>query len=363
MTQKSALIITFSLLLFLACNDDDEKTVTAYTGKEISAQVEIVRDPETKNAVLNISTDNSWALYGSCYYINANINPDIPFLSGKGKGAFDLDIDPGIRCIFQFKTDEGQAPVAEKRLPIAGAYNFRDLGGIKNKEGKFIKWGQLFRTDEMSKLTDDDVNYIASTGLKTVIDFRSEGEIKGGVTSMIPPSPDILPNTVKNAYNLPINAGNIFSDEIMNRIRAGATSEELAQVMIDSYIEMVSFDDYVAALKQFFAHLQDESNLPISFHCSGGKDRVGVTTMLILSALDVDKETIMKDYLLSKQYITGKYEKYLVTIPSIAPLVTVKQEYLEAAFNEIDKKYGSITNFLTGTLNVDIKKMKSLYLY
>ena len=180
---------------------------------------------------------------------------------------------------------------------------------------------------------------------------------------MIPPSPDILPNTVKNAYNLPINAGNIFSDEIMNRIRAGATSEELAQVMIDSYVEMVSSDDYVAVLKQFFAHLQDENNLPLSFHCSGGKDRVGVVTMLILSALNVDKATIMNDYLLSRQYVTPKYEKYLASIPAIAPLVAVEQEYLEAAFKEIDKKYGSMENFLTGTLNIDIRKMKSLYLY
>lgn len=361
MTKTFTLTIALSLLIFTACSDDDEKLSVGYAGKDISAQAEIVRDAETKQAILNVFTDNSWTLcYGSS---TAEINPDDPFLSKKGKGSYELDVDVQKRYIFQFKTDEGQAIIAERRLPIEGGYNFRDLGGIKNKEGKFIKWGQLYRTDEMSKLTDKDVDYIASTGLKTVIDFRSAGEIQGGVTSMIPPSPDILPNTVKNAYNMPVNAGNIFSDEIMNRIRAGATSDELAQVMMDSYVEMVTFDDYVAVFKQFFAYLQDESNLPLSFHCSGGKDRVGVATMLVLSALDVDKETIMQDYLLSKQYVSGKYDKYLVAIPSIAPLVAVEKEYLEAAFNMIDEKYGSMDNFLTGTLNVDIQKMKNMYLY
>lgn len=169
MTKKLASIITFSLMIFIACNDDDEKTVTGYSGKDVSTQAEIVRDPETKKAMLNISTDNSWGLYGGCSIIDSNMNLDLPFLSGEGKGSFELGLDIQKRCIFQFKTNEGQALIAEKRLPIAGAYNFRDLGGIKNKEGKFIKWGELFRTDEMSKLTDDDVDYIASTGLKTTL--------------------------------------------------------------------------------------------------------------------------------------------------------------------------------------------------
>lgn len=361
MTKTFATTITLGLLILTACNDDDEKSTIGYSGKDISSQIEIIRDTETKKTVLNVSTDHSWTLYAGSSF--TDINPETPFLKGKGKGSFELDVDAKKRSAFQFQTDEGQILVAEKRLPIKGGYNFRDLGGIKNKDNKFIKWGKLFRTDEMSKLTEDDADYIASTGLKTVIDFRSAGEIEGGVTSMIPPSPDILPNTVKNAYNLPINAGNIFSDEIMNRIRAGATSDKLAQVMIDSYVEMVTLEEYISVFKQFFAYLQDDSNLPLSFHCSGGKDRVGVATMLILSALDVDKETIIKDYLLSRQYITGKYAKYLVAIPAIAPLVTVEQEYLEAAFNKIDEKYGSIEKFLTETLNVDIQKMQELYLY
>lgn len=361
MTKTITSIIACCLLVFTACSDDDEKSAIGYSGKDISSRIEIIRDTQTKKAVLNVSMDNPWVLYaGSSIW---NIDQETPVLNGSGKGAFELDTDVKKRALFQFNTDEGQALVAEVRLPITGGYNFRDLGGIKNKDGRFVKWGQLFRTDEMSKLTEDDVEYIASTGLTTVIDFRSEGEIKGGVTSMIPPSPDILPATVKNAYNLPINAGNIFSDEIMNRIRAGATSEELAQVMMNSYTEMVTLDDYITQLRQFFAYLQDQNNLPLSFHCSGGKDRVGVATMLVLSALHVDKEIIVKDYMLSKQYVAGKYEKYLAMIPAIAPLVTIEEEYLEAAFKKIDEEYGSVENFLTGTLNVDIKKMKDLYLY
>ena len=49
--------------------------------------------------------------------------------------------------------------------------------------------------------------------------------------------------------------------------------------------------------------------------------------------------------------------------PQIAPLVTVDEKYLNAAYDKIDEKYGSMTKFLTETLGVDIQKMKQLYLY
>lgn len=346
--------------VFVSCGDDDEKTTVGYSGKDISGDAGITRDKETKKAVLSVDTDKAWELYAG--FTAEDIDMNTPCLTGDGKGSFDLSVDAGKRSVFLFKTAEGQALLAERLLPVT-AYNFRDLGGIKNKEGKFVRWGKLFRTDEMNKMTDADLTYLASTGLKTVVDFRTATEKEGGFGGMMPAAPDKLPSTVKNPYDLEINAGNIFSDEIIGSISKGLSEEETAQIMIDGYIEMISYDDYVAKYKEFFKYLQDENSLPLSYHCSAGKDRTGVATMLILSALDVDKATIMKDYLLSKEYIKGKYDSYLKYYPQIAPLVTVDEKYLNAAYDKIDEKYGSMTKFLTETLGVDIQKMKQLYLY
>lgn len=346
--------------LFVSCGDDDEKTVIGYSGKDVSGDAGLVRDKETKKPVLNVSSDKAWELFAGSTAEDIDLNT--PCMSGDGKGSFELSTDATKRQIFMFKTAEGQALLAERLLPVNG-YNFRDLGGIKNKEGKFVRWGRLFRTDEMNKLSTQDLEYLASTGLKTVVDFRTATEKEGGLGGMLPAAPDKLPSTVKNPYNLEINAGNIFSDEIIGSISSGISPEETAQIMVDSYIEMVSLDDYVAKYKEFFKYVQDENALPLSFHCSAGKDRTGVATMLILSALDVDKETIMKDYLLSKDYIKGKYDSYLKYYPQIAPLVTVDEKYLNAAYSKIDEKYGSMSKFLTETLGVDLQKMKQLYLY
>lgn len=347
--------------LFVSCgDDDDEKPTIGYSGKDISGDAGIARDKETKKAVLSVTSDKAWELYAGS--TAEDIDMDTPCLTGNGKGSFDLSVDATKRQLFLFKNSEGQALLAEKLLPVNG-YNFRDLGGIKNSEGKYVRWGRLFRTDEMNKLSDADLAYLVSTGLKTVVDFRTATEKEGGLGGMLPAAPDKLPSTVKNPYNLEINAGNIFSDEIIGSISKGLSEEETAQIMIDGYIEMVSYDDYVAKYKDFFKYVQDANSLPLSYHCSAGKDRTGVATMLILSALGVDKETIMKDYMLSKEYIKGKYDSYLKYYPQIAPLVTVDEKYLNAAYNKIDEKYGSMTKFLTETLGVDLDKMKQLYLY
>lgn len=362
--MKNALNFPFMLFLFsfISCNgNDNEKMKIGYGGKDISKLVEVIRDPETKKAILNVKTNELWELYAGVTMESIDISK--PILTGGDKGEFDIKIEPDKRYIFQFQTIEGQVLVAEKRLPIKGGYNFRDMGGIKNKDNRFVRWGLLFRTDEMNKLTEEDINYIASTGLQTVFDFRTFNEKEGGMGGMIPPAPDKLPVSVKKTHSLPMSAGNIFSEEMIEKIRMGATQDELTEVMKNTYRELVGEEEYVECYKEFFSCLQNKDNLPVSYHCSAGKDRTGVAAMLIYSALDIDKNVIMEDYMLSKQYIAGKYDTYLKMYPQIAPLVTIREEYLEAAYETIEQKYGNMNRFLTEILEIDINKMKELYLY
>lgn len=358
----SVLMLVCVAGLFVACDDDgDDKTVNVgYSGADISGNVELVREADTKKAVLNVTSDKAWELFAGTTAEDIDLNA--PLMNGAGKGSFDVNLDVTQRSVLMFKNTDGQALLSEKVLPVNG-YNFRDLGGIKTTDGKYVRWGKLFRTDEMYKLTPDDLKYLESTGLKTVVDFRTDTEKEGGFGGIMPESYDVLPSSVKEAKNLPINAGNIFSDEILGQIKGGATLDDMAQVMINSYVEMVTVDEYVAQYKEFFRLLQDESSLPLSFHCSAGKDRTGVATMLILTALGVDKTTIMADYMLSAKLVEPKYEKYVKMIGVIAPLVTVDEQYLNAAYDKIEEKYGSVTTFLTDALGVDIQKMKDMYLY
>ena len=93
--------------VFVSCGDDDEKTTVGYSGKDISGDVELVRDQETKKAVLKVSSDKAWELYSGS--TAEDIDQKTPVMSEDGKGSFDISVDAGKRFVFLFKTAEGQA--------------------------------------------------------------------------------------------------------------------------------------------------------------------------------------------------------------------------------------------------------------
>lgn len=248
----------------------------------------------------------------------------------------------------------------EERLLLEGVYNFRDIGGKPTLDGGWVRSGRLFRADELSRLTDADLQRLERIGITTVVDFRGVAE-KDGV-GFLPAAPNRLPEGIVRALALPIDAGAIFSAEILQDVMAGSASQaQLADVMIKTYRQLLCQDEYLAQFRAFFALLQQD-NAPLVYHCSAGKDRTGVATMLILSALGVPRDIIVEDYMLSARLLAGKYDRYLQMFPVIHPLVTVAPEYLDAAYQQIEATYSSVENFLVEVLAVDLERMRELYL-
>lgn len=52
-----------------------------------------------------------------------------------------------------------------------------------------------------------------------------------------------------------------------------------------------------------------ESNFPIIHHCTAGRDRVGIGSMLILLTLGVPLQTVLEDYLLSNEVLINYHEQ------------------------------------------------------
>ena len=82
---------------------------------------------------------------------------------------------------------------------LAGQRNFRDLGGYKTTDGRRVKRGLIFRSGELPNLTDKDVSRIQSLGIKTVVNFLTDKEIKAH-------GKDRLPKAIK-ILSLPISGG------------------------------------------------------------------------------------------------------------------------------------------------------------
>ena len=317
---------------------------------EIDSDAKILRDKHTKRARLDILTNGIWRLYAG-RSINS-IDLSKPVLEGFGSGIFPIDVDTGYRSYFKLVIpNDGSINLAESQLPMEGAYNFRDLGGIRTKEGRRVKWGLLFRADDLSNLTYNDLKYLESIPITSVVDFRAIAETRR--------TPDKLPAGVRFTFPISITRMNLSTEGV---------KAKLEESNMDMYMKqmnrlLVSDPVCIRSYRTLFNILQHRLSAPIVFHCSAGKDRTGMAAALILFALGVDERTIMEDYLASRIYLADKYHSIVEKYPRAEAMFTVKRPFLLAGINQIKREHGTVESFLVKTLNVNIERMKDMYLY
>ncbi|MEC7957974.1 MAG: tyrosine-protein phosphatase, partial [Pseudomonadota bacterium] len=99
-----------------------------------------------------------------------------------------------------------------RKLPFTGAHNFRDLGGYKTEDGRTVKWGKIYRSDNLHSLTDEDLKYMKRLNIKSVVDFRSLEERESEPDRLNPDMTQVL---------LPINfqPKELDDDSIKNIIK------------------------------------------------------------------------------------------------------------------------------------------------
>ncbi len=232
-----------------------------------------------------------------------------------------------------------------RELPVEGAYNVRDLGGYAGAEGKTVKWRTFIRSGDLNKLTAADLEYFASIPIVSYIDFRDSAEIAAAA--------DLRPVSLKHDFAIPVEAGSVVE---LKDLRSGNTGDLLVLG------NRMFVCDFQPQFSEFFRIVSDPANTPLLFHCSAGKDRTGFAAAMLLSALGVDRETVIADYMLSAELLRDKYAADVAKYPELEPLMTVHRRYIEGAFELIDNEYGGIENYLTEYLGVDIALLRSLYL-
>jgi protein-tyrosine phosphatase len=250
--------------------------------------------------------------------------------------------------------------VSNRHIYFKNAVNFRDIGGLKTKDGTTVKWGKIYRSDNLSRLKNKEFDKFNSLGIQTVFDLRTSGEIAG--------KQDNLPKNVKYIHT-PIvkDSADVLASIKGQVIRGKITEEQSLQFMNDLYGSIVS--ENIPALRQMIKDAL-QSDAPILYHCSAGKDRTGIVTAMILSILNVERETIIDEYLLSDYYRREKLEGILwkakaakvvkprISIGAIQNFMDVDERYINTAFNIIDTKYGGIDNYICNQLQISDKERK-----
>ena len=236
-----------------------------------------------------------------------------------------------------------------RRPAIEGESNFRDLGGYRASDGRRVRWGAIYRSGGLSRLTDAGVEDMARLGLKTVCDFRSQEERRvhpSRLPASNPPEVDALAIRPKEGAQMRdlVLSGKATPDDVAGAYRA----------IYRAYVL-----DHAAQYAAMFRHLGDAASFPLMFHCAAGKDRTGVAAALILTALGVPRETILADYLLTNKHFTYRPRRedaggVLNQVPEDlrATFVAARQDYLEAAFAAVEEVHGSLDEYLRDAIGL-----------
>ncbi len=253
-----------------------------------------------------------------------------------------------------------------RALDIPTVPNLRDMGGYKTRDGTTVVRGLVYRSDTFNPMSAEDKSKLGRLNLKNDYDLRTDAEVKV--------KPDQIPPGVQyHRLNVLADAKSsapaqlealLHQPKKANAILGGGKIEAK---FIEGYREFVSLPSAKHSYRTLFLSLADQQKLPAVFHCTTGKDRTGWAAAALLLLLDVPKETVMEDFLVSNKYTLPQFQHAIDSfvagggdrdIP--VAIFGVKKEYLEASFDEMEKRYGTIENYFADGLGIDAKGQQAL---
>jgi len=223
----------------------------------------------------------------------------------------------------------------ERRLPLDGAMNFRDLGGYVGAGGT-VRWGVVYRADALVNLSERDLSQLVDVrGIRTVVDLRRDREVESE------PSAFAQHGSVRYCH----------APVVLDEAGTESPAEYLGTLDFAAhYLDMILLSPRSFAL---LFRLLAEGAHPLVFHCAGGRDRTGVAAALLLLAAGVRREQIVADYLLSNDLLAGRVERWraLFLEQGIDPApilenMRLRPRYLAPTLDVIEGQFGGIDGYL-----------------
>jgi protein-tyrosine phosphatase len=225
--------------------------------------------------------------------------------------------------------------------------NFRDLGGLPTRSGGQLRHGVLFRSEGPKNFVGAQLEELRAIGIRAIFDLRSAGEREE--------APHDWQDASCTWLHCDMNQDLRAADRTeWDRLREGDDAVAGIAVMAQNYAEMP------AALVAHWRPMAEAllgGRTPALINCTAGKDRTGVAVAVLLDLLEVPREAILADYRLSAIFgqnmeIQGSIERGFMDsfgfVPGpavIAALVGVRDEFLDAALDEVATRWGGAQGY------------------
>jgi protein-tyrosine phosphatase len=189
-------------------------------------------------------------------------------------------------------------PDPRRHVSIDGAKNIRDLGGYLTSEGGSVRWGIIFRADNVGSLKPRSQTALTQYGIRTVIDLRRDSQIEalGNVFAARPDVTFYHHPMVTDATDEEMMEASMVARKWIQRM------EDLEGPQLRAANYCMRLDTRQEAIRETLSTLASLGTLPALFHCQAGKDRAGIMAALVLGIARVTNKTIVEDYELSGYY-------------------------------------------------------------
>jgi len=244
----------------------------------------------------------------------------------------------------------------DRVVPFERVLNFRDFGGW-DVEGGRLKRGVLWRSASFHDACDADLARLDDMGINFLVDLRRPEERTH--------EPNRWPSeAVRTVYHedpgVDVTALPPHLQALMN---ADVDAPAIAGYMREIYKSFPFEQRLIRPYREWFRSLIEEGG-PGVIHCAAGKDRTGLGCALTLLALGVDEDTVFADYEFTNKAvdidarlprIQANFEKRIgrtLDAATLRPILGVDVDYLRAALDAIEARYGAVENYLEAELGV-----------
>ena len=260
-----------------------------------------------------------------------------------------------------------------QRIKLKKLSNTRDIGGFSAADGKKIAPCKLIRSGELNGAAPEDIAVLKEQyRLEIIIDLRMDAEREQ--------SPDPVIDGVTTLV-LPVLDGSFFGiarDE--NSVSAWLRLFEDPNIdpreIFKTMYRKLLFSDYVKPLyRELFSVLLEPREGAVLWHCSAGKDRAGLVSLLVMTALGVPRELIIRDYMMTETFTAKDLRKAHAKIRvfirdkrkknCLNVLLSVDESYLTQLFDIMDAEYGGGEGYLRSFVGIsqeEILRLREMYL-